>query len=69
MKQEKTAKSLSDLLRDCLHGPEPLRKIARATGMPHTSLMRFKAGETSLRLDLADKLAEYFGIVHVRKEK
>ncbi len=36
--------------------------IQRATGVQRASLLRFMRGETSLRLDKADDLAEYFGI-------
>jgi plasmid maintenance system antidote protein VapI len=41
---------------------ESLRAIAAATGVNHVSILRFLAGKQSLRLDLADRLAEYFGI-------
>ena len=36
--------------------------IERATGVKRASIMRFMRGETSLRLDMADKLAAYFGL-------
>ncbi len=36
--------------------------IERATGVKRASIMRFLRGEQSLRLDLADRLAAYFGI-------
>lgn len=32
------------------------------TGVQRGSIMRFMRGETSLRLDIADTLAEHFGI-------
>ena len=41
---------------------EPLLRIAQATGVQRASLSRFVAGTTSLRLDVADKLAAHFGI-------
>ena len=44
-------------------------RIAKDTGIPETSLMRFVRGETSLRLDKADVLAEYLGLQLVRKQK
>ena len=37
-------------------------RIARDTGITPTSLLRFMAGETSLRLDKADTLAAYLGL-------
>ena len=36
--------------------------IEKATGVQRASLLRFLRGETSLRLDKADALAEHFGI-------
>jgi plasmid maintenance system antidote protein VapI len=41
--------------------------IERATGVKRASIMRFMRGEQSLRLDLADKLAAYFGLILVKK--
>jgi hypothetical protein len=40
----------------------PMLTLAQRTGLVRQSLMRFAAGESSLRLDLADKLAAYFGL-------
>jgi transcriptional regulator with XRE-family HTH domain len=37
-------------------------QIAQDTGILQTSLSRFMRGETSLRLDKADVLAEYLGL-------
>jgi transcriptional regulator with XRE-family HTH domain len=37
-------------------------EISKATGVLQTSLSRFMRGETSLRLDKADVLAEYLGL-------
>jgi plasmid maintenance system antidote protein VapI len=36
--------------------------IERATGVKRASIMRFLRGETSLRLDMADRLAAFFGL-------
>lgn len=36
--------------------------IERATGVKRASIMRFLRGERSLRLDLAGRLAAYFGL-------
>lgn len=62
-------KTMSELLREALNGDEPIRKIAKATGLDHASLLRFRSGEQSLRLDLADKLAAYFDIECRRKPR
>jgi plasmid maintenance system antidote protein VapI len=43
--------------------------IERATGVKRASIMRFLRGEQSLRLDLADKLAVYFGLELRAKRK
>ena len=39
-----------------------LYQIAADTGVQRASLIRFCRGDQSLRLDVADKLAEYFGL-------
>lgn len=41
---------------------QSLYAICQATGLNEDSLSRFMRGQTSMRLDLADKLANYFGI-------
>lgn len=42
--------------------------IETQTGVKRQSLMKFVRGEQSLRLDLADKLAEFFGLVLTKKQ-
>jgi len=37
-------------------------RIGRGAGIPESSLLRFMRGETSLRLDKADRLAAYLGL-------
>jgi transcriptional regulator with XRE-family HTH domain len=44
-------------------------RIATDTGIGETSLMRFLRGETSLRLDKADLLAEYLGLELARRKE
>ncbi|MDA0589751.1 MAG: hypothetical protein O2820_13950 [Planctomycetota bacterium] len=41
---------------------ESFRAIERDSGVLRQSLMKFVRGETSLRLDVADKLAAYYGL-------
>jgi hypothetical protein len=41
---------------------ESFRAIERDTGVLRQSLMKFVRSETSLRLDVADKLAVYYGL-------
>jgi transcriptional regulator with XRE-family HTH domain len=38
------------------------KALERETGVLRHSLMKFARGETSLRLDLADRLAAFFGL-------
>lgn len=41
-------------------------EVSRQTGLTRQSLMSFAAGNRSLRLDLADKLAKFYGLEVVR---
>ena len=43
-------------------------ELERESGVLRQSLMKFVAGERSLRLDKADQLAEYFGLNVVTKK-
>ncbi len=43
--------------------------LERETGVQRASIMRFLRGEQSLRLDVADKLAAYFGLELRSKRK
>ena len=56
--------TLSEVLRrELKDGEESLYKVTNATGVPKASLIRFVRGMQSLRLDMADRLAEHFGLV------
>jgi len=63
---------LSDVLRAVI-AKSGMAHIAieRATGVKRASIMRFLRGERSLRLDVADRLAAYFGLGlrRVRKKR
>ena len=59
---------MTDLLRQALAEAESVRAVCRATGLQPSALTRFMQG-TSLRLDLADRLAAHFGIECRRKAK
>ena len=54
--------SMAHLLRKAIISADSLLSIEIATGIHRASLRRFRDGQTSLRLDLADKLAAHFGI-------
>lgn len=53
---------LTDPLRQAiLDSGMPLLRLAEETGIARASLIRFSRGDTSIRLDIADRLASYFG--------
>jgi transcriptional regulator with XRE-family HTH domain len=63
-------KTITDVLKQAIRGSGLTRyRIAAETGVPATSLLRFMRGETSLRLDKADAIAEYLGVVAIKKTK
>ena len=53
---------MTELLRKAIADSASIRAISFATGVTRQSLMKFVRGEQSLRLDLADRLAEHFEI-------
>lgn len=57
------------LRRAILDSGLPLLQIANETRVQRASLSRFVRGKNSLRLDVADKLAEYFGLKLTPTEK
>jgi plasmid maintenance system antidote protein VapI len=64
-----TTPSMSDVLRQTILDSElPLLRIANETGVQRASLSRFVRGKNSLRLDVADKLATYFGLELLKTE-
>jgi len=67
MKGQSAKTTMTDLLREALREAASLYAISRATGVQKASLIRFLRAETSLRLDIADKLAAHFGIECRRK--
>ena len=58
----KRKRTMTELLPKSLSEADSIRAVAKAIGLDHSSLLRFVNGEQSLRLDLADQLADYFGI-------
>jgi transcriptional regulator with XRE-family HTH domain len=66
----KSKRTMTDVLKAAIRQCGVTRyRIAKDTGILETSLSRFMAGETSLRLDKADVLAEYLGLELVKKRK
>ena len=62
MPRHERHQTMTELLRQALRDADSIRAVAKATGLKHPSLVRFVNGRQSLRLDLADRLAAYFGI-------
>jgi plasmid maintenance system antidote protein VapI len=63
---------ITDLLRQTIIASKiPLLTLEQETGVQRASIGRFIRGERSLRLDVADKLAAYFGLAlqPIRKKK
>jgi plasmid maintenance system antidote protein VapI len=61
----RTSKSrpLTSVIKQAIADSESsFKALERATGVKRQSLMKFMAGEQSLRLDMADKLAAHFDL-------
>ncbi len=74
VKKDRMSKSKKPTLTDVLQkaiaeSGLTLYRIAKDTGVVKTCLIRFMRGETSLRLDKADVLAEYLGLELGNKRK
>jgi plasmid maintenance system antidote protein VapI len=63
MSKRKVKAPITDLLRDTIaESGIPLLRLSNEADVARASLIRFMRGETSLRLDVADKLADYFDL-------
>ena len=63
MSKKKPEPTMTDALKTAIERSGLTQyRIAKDTGIPVTSVMRFMQGETSLRLDKADRLAAYLGL-------
>ena len=70
MSKSKPKPTMTDVLKAAIEESGLTRyRIAKDTGIDEAALMRFMRGETSLRLDKADVLAEYLGLELVKKRK
>jgi hypothetical protein len=70
MTGRRTAMPATDILRAMIvNSKTPLLRLEKETGVDRASLRRFVRGETSLRLDMADKLIVYFGLGLVPRRK
>ncbi len=67
METRKEPSAISDLLRRTISdaveaGQTTYLALERETGVTRASIMRFVKGTQFLRLDMADRLAAYFGL-------
>lgn len=58
---------MTELLRQAIAEADSLLGIERDTGVKRAALRRFRDSKQSLRLDMADRLAVYFGVDCVRR--
>jgi integrase/transcriptional regulator with XRE-family HTH domain len=63
MDERQSKAPISDLLRQAIiESGVSYNALQRETGVTRASIMRFVRGSQSLRLDMADRLAEHFGL-------
>ena len=65
--------TITDILRRTIlkaieAGRVTYKGLGRDTGVSRMSIMRFASGKRSLRLDMADKLAEHFGLTLTKRK-
>jgi len=69
MSKRKAPTAISDLLRQTIaQSGKTLMAIERETGVTRGSIMRFLRRRQFLRLDMADRLAEHFGLELIVKK-
>jgi plasmid maintenance system antidote protein VapI len=63
MNERQYESPISDLLRQTIvESGVSYNALQRETGVTRASIMRFVRGSQSLQLDMADRLAAYFGL-------
>jgi len=67
--ERKDEPTMTQLLKEALLDCDSLYRVVKDTGVQLASLIRFRRGAQSLRLDKADVLARYFGVKVSRKQK
>jgi len=68
-KKRKTQTMTAALKHSISNSGVSLREIERVTGVKRQSIMKFIRDEQSIRLDLADRLAEYFELEVVKRKR
>jgi plasmid maintenance system antidote protein VapI len=70
MSKSESTSTITAFLRDAIvESGIPYKTLSRETGVARASIQRFVAGRQSIRLDMADRLAAYFGILVVPKAR
>lgn len=68
-KKKQQPPTMTDVLRETILAANiPLLTLEQQTGVARASLRFFLRGERSLHLDVADKLAAYFGLELVKRK-
>ena len=63
MDHRKSTSTLTAVLRDAIvESGVSYKALSRDTGVARASIMRFVRGDQSIRLDVADRLAAFFGL-------
>lgn len=62
MKHQKSSPITEALLRAIVNSGMAYKALERETGVKRSSIQRFVDGRQSIRLDMADRLAAYFGL-------
>ncbi len=69
MNGRQSVSPISDLLRRTIaESGVSYNALQQETGVTRASVMRFVRGSQSLRLDMADRLAAYFGLALQKQE-
>ena len=69
MSTESHPSPIAEALRRAIVGSGmSYKSLSRDSGVARASIQRFIDGRQSLRLDMADRLADYFGLTLVKKE-
>ena len=69
MSKRKKLLTMTEVLRQAIVDSEiTMLRLSNETGVVRASLLRFVRGDQSLRLDMADKLAEYFGLELTKRD-
>ena len=70
MNTRKATESMTDILgRTIVESGIAYKALSRETGVARASIQRFVDGRQSIRLDMADRLAAYYGILAVVKTR